>query len=150
MPINTKLSTPCILICLPHKKCLNILGVSLKSVSPLALRYNWQILYIFRCSTWWLYLHIHCEIFITTESQCLGRLIKVQGPWGGERGPESSRRKGSGALKEKKTNFFSTLLYGSQCNNVACSRTCFSFLRTFWLILSSSNTCCGSGSGKSI
>ena len=69
------------------KKSLNTLKVSLKSISPLALRYNWQIVYIFRCSTCWLDLHIHCEIFITTESQFLGRLIR--------------RRDGSGAVEEE-------------------------------------------------
>ena len=75
------------------KKSLNILRVSLKSISPLALRYNWQILYKCRCSTWWLDLQIHCEIFITTESQFLSRLISPGSP---------RRRKGSRALKKKK------------------------------------------------
>ena len=84
------------------------------------------------------------------ESQFLGRLLRSPG--------SLRRRKGSGALKKKKgvwgsqgekdKLFFPTSLCGSQYNNVACSRTCFSFLRTFWLILSSSNVCCGSGSSK--
>ena len=84
------------------------------------------------------------------ESQLLGRLRRSPG--------SLRRRKGSGALKKKKgvwgsqgekdKLFFPTSLCGSQYNNVACSRTCFSFLRTFWLILSSSNVCCGSGSSK--
>ena len=84
------------------------------------------------------------------ESQFLGRLLRSPG--------SPRRRKGSGALKKKKgvwgsqgekdKLFFPTSLCGSQYNNVACSRTCFSFLRTFWLILSSSNVCCGSGSSK--
>ena len=41
-------------------------------------------------------------------SQFRGKLIRS--PQGGERGPEPSRkRKGSGALKERRTNAFSTL-----------------------------------------
>ena len=62
----------------------------------------------------------------------LGRLISPGSP---------RRRKGSRALKkrkgvwgsqgEKDKLFFPTSLCGSQYNNVACSRTCFSFLRTF-------------------
>ena len=53
----------------------------------------------------------------------------VCSPGGGERGPESSRRrKGSEAPKEDKgTNtFFPTLFFLSQYNSVSCSRICFS------------------------
>ena len=96
------------------------------------------------------FLYTLWNIHHNWESQFLGRLLRSPG--------SPRRRKGSGALKKKKgvwgsqgekdKLFFPTSLCGSQYNNVACSRTCFSFLRTFWLILSSSNVCCGSGSSK--
>ena len=53
----------------------------------------------------------------------------VSSPGGGERGPESSRRrKGSEAPKEVKGKniFFPTLFFLSQYNSVSCSRICFS------------------------
>ena len=73
------------------------------------------------------------------ESRFLGRLIRSPGfPRRRKGDPEPwRRRKESGALKEKRTKFISTLLCLSQHNNVSCWRTCFSLTRIFWLILSS-------------
>ena len=81
----------------------------------------------------------------------------VWGPQGG-RGPGPLRgEKGSGAPEEeigvwssqggeKAKGFF---LYCFVLVSIAsCLRTCFSFLRPFWIILSSYNVYYGSGSGK--
>ena len=66
---------------------------------------------------------------VVSESQSLGRLI---------RSPGSPRRsKGSGILKEEeRTRLFSTFLSKDYITIMyPALRTCFSFLKTFWLIL---------------
>ena len=49
-----------------YKKYLTTLRISLKLISsPALLRSNGQKLYIFRCTTWWLDIHIHWNAYHT-------------------------------------------------------------------------------------